>query len=323
MQTVMKQKTPTVSVIIPAYNEADNLIVLIPLVVQVLKKAIRQNEKIEILIIDDGSTDKTDQAISKLQLTYPMLSLIRLSRNFGHQSALMAGLDNAQGDCVISMDADLQHPPKLLSALIKHWRKGKKIVYTVRKDPNTVSIFKRYSSKLFYKVFRYLSGVDLEPGAADFRLLDRSVVNIVKSMSESTVFLRGIIAWVGFDSIAVPYTAANRLNGTSHYTVLKMIKLAIVGITSFSIRPLYLMVVCGIVLSVISGIYGFYAIVMYLLFGKLVLPGWASIISSVLFIGGVQLILLGVVGIYIGNIYIETKRRPLYIIDSSTSKKSK
>lgn len=317
----MKQKSTTVSVIIPAYNEAGNLPVLIPLVVSELKKSLRRNETYEIVVIDDGSTDQTPKLLDVLHHKYKELTSIRFSRNFGHQSALMAGLEHAVGDCVLSMDADLQHPPKLIGTLLLHWRKGRKVVYTVRRDPATTSLLKRYSSRFFYSIFRFLSGVNLEPGAADFRLLDRKVVNIVTTMSESTLFLRGIIAWAGFDSIAIPYTASKRLKGTSHYTFIKMLKLAISGITSFSVRPLYLMVVCGILLSVVSGLYGVYAIAMFLLFGKFVLPGWASIISSVLFIGGVQLILLGVVGIYIGNIYIETKRRPLYIIDRITAKK--
>lgn len=317
----MKQKSPTVSVIIPAFNEAENLPVLIPLVVRQLEKSLKKSEAFEIIVIDDGSTDQTSKRLVQLQQKYHTLSWIRFSRNFGHQSALMAGLEHASGACVISLDADLQHPPKLIHTLLSHWRKGKQVVYTVRQDPHSTALLKHFSSVLFYSVFRFLSGVKLEPGAADFRLLDRKVVNVVKSMSESTLFLRGIIAWVGFDAIAVPYIASARYKGRSHYTVLKMIKLAIAGITSFSVRPLYLMVICGCGLSVISGLYGVYAILMFLLHGTFVLPGWASIISSVLFIGGVQLILLGVVGIYIGNIYLETKRRPLYIIDRIITKK--
>ncbi|MBP9699700.1 glycosyltransferase family 2 protein [Candidatus Woesebacteria bacterium] len=319
----MKQKSITVSVIIPAYNEAGNLPVLIPLVVSELKKSLRKNETYELLVIDDGSIDETPKQLKTLQQKYKELYSIRFSRNFGHQSALMAGLELAVGECVISMDADLQHPPKLLSTLLLHWRKGKKVVYTVRRDPDSASILKRFSSRFFYIVFRFLSGVSLDPGVADFRLLDRKVVDVVKTMSESTMFLRGIIAWAGFDSVAVPYIASKRFRGTSQYTIIKMLKLAVGGITSFSVRPLYMMVVCGILLSVVSGMYGVYAVIMFLLYGKFVLPGWASIISSVLFIGGVQLILLGVVGIYIGNIYIETKRRPRYIIDSINAKKVK
>lgn len=317
----MKQKSPTVSVIIPAYNEAENLPVLIPLVVSQLRKSLKSNENFEIIVIDDGSTDQSFKRLVVLQQKFPSLYWIRFSRNFGHQSALMAGLEYALGACVISMDADLQHPPKLIPTLLSHWRKGKQVVYTVRQDSSSTTFFKHISSSLFYGCFRFLSGVKLEPGAADFRLLDRKVVNVVKTMSESTLFLRGIIAWVGFDAIAVPYVASDRYKGKSHYTVLKMTKLALAGITSFSVRPLYMMILCGAALSVISALYGVYAVVMFLWHGTFVLPGWASIISSVLFIGGVQLILLGVVGIYIGNIYLETKRRPLYIIDSISTKK--
>lgn len=316
----MRTKDLTVSIIIPAFNEQENIPPLIKQVLKVLKTSLRRHESFEIIIVDDGSTDQTFSVIRTLTKKDKNIFYLSLSRNFGHQSALKAGLDCSRGNCVISLDADLQHPPALISTLLSEWRKGVEIVYTVRTQAEGTSFRKSLLSDLFYKSFRMLGGVQLEIGAADFRLLDRKVVAVIKQLPESVLFLRGMISWIGFKKKAIPYKANARMRGQSHYTYRKMLLLAISGITSYSIRPLYGAVILGILFSFLSGLYAIYAIGMYVFFDRLILPGWASIITSILFIGGVQLCMLGILGIYIGNIYIETKRRPLYIVSRTNRK---
>jgi glycosyltransferase involved in cell wall biosynthesis len=302
-------KNFTVSIVIPAFNEAGNIEQL----VRKLVDTLMDYHNYEILFVDDGSEDKTLEILKALCRRYNRVRYISLSRNFGHQNALKAGLDHAIGDCVITMDADLQHPPYLIPQLISKWQEGYEVVYTIRLDDPRVSFLKRKTSNLFYKFMNWLSDVHIPKGAADFRLLDRSVVDVLKDTKEYHLFIRGITAWVGFRQYAFEYVPDERYSGKSKYTVRRMAGFALAGITSFSLKPLGLSIILGLFFAVLSFAYGVYAILTKLLTDQAV-PGWASVLASVLFIGGIQLIVLGIIGEYIGKLVMESKQRPHYII---------
>lgn len=311
----MKNKNYSVSIVIPAFNEAGN----IDLLVRKLKDQLKNYYDYEILFVDDGSEDKTLEILKALCKKNHRVRYISLSRNFGHQNALKAGLDNASGDCVITMDADLQHPPYLIPQLIAKWREGYEVVYTVRLEDHRISFLKRKTSKLFYKVMNWLSDIHIPRGAADFRLLDRSVVNVLKDTKEFYLFIRGITAWMGFRQYAIEYAPDERYSGKTKYTIKRMAGFALTGITSFSIKPLRLSILLGLFFAVLAFGYGVYAILMKLLTDQAV-PGWASVLVSVLFIGGIQLIVLGIIGEYIGKLFMESKRRPHYVIKEKSQK---
>lgn len=298
-----------VSVVIPAFNEEANL----PVLAGELEKVLSAYDDYEIIFVDDGSADNTLEVIKKLRQANPKINYLSFSRNFGHQYALKAGLDHASGDCVISMDADMQHPPHLLPQLIENWQKGNDIVYTIRQENSTSGWFKRKTSNLFYKLLRLITGLKTPQGAADFRLLDRRVVDALKSAPEKVLFLRGFISWLGFKQIGLPYQPSPRFAGTSHYTLSKMFALAVTGITSFSIQPLRLATYLGLIvagLGVVFALYTFYA----RLFTDTTITGWASLMIVVLILGGTQLFIMGIFGEYLGTIFIESKRRPAYIM---------
>jgi glycosyltransferase involved in cell wall biosynthesis len=302
-------KNFTVSIVIPAFNEAGNIEQL----VRKLDDILMDYHHYEILFVDDGSEDKTLEILKAMCHKYRRVRYISLSRNFGHQNALKAGLDHAIGDCVITMDADLQHPPYLIPQLISKWQEGYEVVYTIRLDDHRVSFLKRKTSNLFYKFMNWLADLRIPKGAADFRLLDRSVVNVIKDSKEYHLFIRGITAWVGFRQYAIEYAPDERYSGKSKYTVKKMAGFALAGITSFSLKPLRLSILLGLFFAVLAFAYGVYAILMKF-FTDQAVPGWASVLASVLFIGGIQLIVLGIIGEYIGKLVMESKQRPHYII---------
>jgi dolichol-phosphate mannosyltransferase len=298
-----------ISVVIPAYNEAGN----IELIAKKVSDQLKKTASYEIIFVDDGSSDLTLEEIKKVATMDSSVKFISFSRNFGHQKALKAGLDHANGDCVISMDADLQHPPELISKLIEKWREGYNIVITIRKDLQNIGFIKKLTSRLFYKVINMISNLDIPLGAADFRLLDRKVVDELKKFNENWLFIRGIISWLGYNQTFIEYTIQNRQFGQSKYSFKKMISFALQGITSFSIIPLRASIMAGLFISFCSFLYTVYALFDKFYF-KTTVPGWTSILISVLFLGGIQLIFLGVIGEYLGKMFIETKRRPNYII---------
>ena len=298
-----------VSLVIPTYNEVGNLEKLYEEIVRNLSSKYSY----EIIFVDDGSTDESLKIIKKIKKNDKRIKFISFTRNFGHQSALKAGLDNAKGDCVISLDADLQHPPSMISEMLKEWKKGFKIVYTKRVREDNTSYYKLITSKLFYYIINKLSQVRIEYGMADFRLLDRKVVEIIKNTSESAFFLRGLVAWTGFPSKSITYTPDERYSGQTKYSLHKMMNMAIDAVTSFSIVPLRLATILGFFISLVSGIYALYAVIVWITDSK-VITGWPSVIVSVLFIGGMQLMMLGIVGEYVGKVFLESKKRPLYII---------
>jgi dolichol-phosphate mannosyltransferase len=239
---------------------------------------------------------------------------LSFSRNFGQQSALRAGLEYSTGDCVISMDADLQHPPELLIEMISKWEEGYDIVYTIRKDIENVTVFKNITASVFYKLINYLSDIEIKQGSADFRLLDKRIVKILTNdITEYHLFYRGLISWIGYNQTSIEYIPKRRFSGKTKYSVLKMINLAIDGITSFSIKPLKLAILLGLILFILSGIYGLYALGMSV-FTDQTVKGWTSVILSILFVGDINMVLLGIIGEYVGKIYIQSKKRPYFLL---------
>jgi len=238
-----------ISIVIPVYDEAENVAVIAGKINAVFEK---NGHDYEIIFVDDGSTDTTLVELSKLSSANPHIFFISFSRNFGHQNALKAGLDNARGDCVISMDGDLQHPPSMIDQFISYWEQGYEIVYTIRNADTHSSWFKRTSSKLFYKVMSLMSEVDIEHGTADFRLLDRVVVDQLKRLPEVGPFYRGLVKWVGFKQRSISYMPDRRHSGRTKYSLNKMLQLAMEGVTSFNTRPLMFSITTGFFFSFFS-----------------------------------------------------------------------
>lgn len=298
------------SIILPVHNEEENLISLYERLTAILQKL---NLSYEIIFVDDGSTDSSAKIITDLNQKDSKVKLLCFSRNFGHMVALSAGLDYAQGKAVITMDADLQHPPELIPKLVEKWKEGNEIVNTLRKETKGVGILKIYSAGVFYWLINKITKINLPANAADFRLLDRKVVEALKQIHERSRFLRGIISWIGYKQEFIEYEAAPRLKGKTKYSLGKMIAFALDGITSFSSFPLRLSTYFGLLVALLSFIYILYAIYIRI-FTNQAIPGWTSVLVTVLFIGGVQLIFLGIIGEYLSRVYEETKQRPLYLV---------
>jgi len=309
MKEPMKNKDFKVSVVVPAFNEEGNIRKLTEKLVDILK----DYTDYEILFVDDGSQDNTLEILKGLHERDSRVHYLSLARNFGHQNALKAGIDHASGDCVITMDADLQHPPELIPQMIEKWLEGYDMVYTIRKDGPHLSFLKRKTSAVFYRLMNRLSDIRIPRGAADFRLLDRAVVDVLKDLKEYFLFFRGITAWVGFRQYGIEYIPDKRFAGQTKYSTKRMLGFALTGITSFSLKPLRLSILLGVFLAFLAFVYGIYAILMKI-FSNQAVPGWASVLVSVLFIGGIQLIVLGIIGEYIGKLFMESKRRPHYIV---------
>lgn len=299
-----------ISVVIPVYNEEPNLLTLHKRLSNVISRGD------ELIFVDDGSNDQSWDLISRLHREDNRVRAIRLSRNFGHQVALMAGIDIAKGNAVITMDADLQHPPEFIASLVSKWKEGYEVVYATRSHRGHLRLFKRLTSSSFYRLTQLIARRAPPPLAADFRLLDMKVVNELRKLKERTRFLRGLVGWVGFEEICIPYEEDRRHAGTSKYTFAKMVRLAVDGITAFSSFPLRLSFYFGLLVSILSFIYALYAIYVHFFTSEAV-PGWTSVLVSVLFLGGVQLITLGIVGEYLSRVYEEVKERPLYIVRES------
>lgn len=305
---------PLVSVVVPAFNEAENIPLLHRQVAAVLEKTVPGNW--ELIFVDDGSRDPTWSVISNLAAEDPGVRGARLSRNFGHQYALMAGMEMARGEAVISMDCDLQHPVEMIPVLIEKWRAGFKVVKTLRQDDCEVGWFKRWTSRAFYRLFSYLSGVDLKPGMADFRLLDRQALNELMRFREEGLFLRGLVEWIGFASCAIPYQAGERVCGRSAYSFRKMVSLAWKGVSSFSILPLRIGIMLGLIGSLVSAIGVFYAF-FGKIFGYGTVPGWASTLMVISLLFSLLFVYLGILGEYISRIVVEVRRRPRFIVSDT------
>jgi dolichol-phosphate mannosyltransferase len=266
----------------------------------------------ELVLVDDGSSDRTPQLLEQIAARDERVRVVSLSRNFGHQTALTAGLDHARGDAVAMIDADLQDPPELIPEMLDHWRRGTDVVYAVRKRRDGETRFKLTTARWFYKLFSALGDVALEPDSGDFRLLDRAPLDALLSMRERNRFLRGMTVWIGYTQTAVPYERDARYAGETKYTLKKMIKFALDAVSSFSHVPLQFATVLGFLISSVA-----FALVPVIIILRIVgsyLPGFGSLTIAILLLGGVQLITLGILGEYVGRIYDEVKGRPLYFV---------
>lgn len=272
--------------------------------------------QVRVIFVDDGSRDRTVEEISTIALRDKRVGLLRLSRNFGHQAALTAGLDAVDADAVITMDIDLQHPPEKIPQFIEAWENGAELVSGVRATSASLGMFKRVTSTMFYRILNRLASYSITVDSPDFRLLDRRVVNAVRSVREQSRFLRGIYAWVGFRQATVAYDEAPRTAGGTHYRTGDMLLLALAAVLSFSRLPLRLATYLGLMVSGLAFAFGIYALVMNLVFHE-VIRGWTSLAVLLSFLSGVQLMFMGVLGEYLGQVLDETKRRPLYIVSET------
>ena len=299
----------SISCVVPCYNEAENLERLLPQLSAALALLAPQWE---IVLVDDGSADATGERMARWT-RQPGVRALQLSRNFGKEAALTAGLQAAAGQVVVVMDSDLQHSPSLLDTFVRHWRAGADVVYAVRTQREAESGFKRLGVRWFYGLINGADRFEVPPGAGDFRLMDRKVVRALLALPERNRFMKGLYAWVGFEAVAVPYVPDERAHGQSHFSPLRMIALALDGLTAFTVWPLRAVISLGFVLALLAFGYGAYLIVDYLLYGHDV-SGWTTIVVSLMLFAGIQLVSLGVVGEYVGRIYGEVKQRPLYVV---------
>jgi polyisoprenyl-phosphate glycosyltransferase len=303
------------SVVIPAFNEEGALPELLPRVGRVLDSL---GADWELIVVDDGSTDGTWAIVEAASRDDPRIRGIRLSRNFGHQVALTAGLSAAVGDAVVTMDGDLQHPPETIPALLAKANEGFDVVYGVRSMTDAEGWLKIRSARLFYRTVNALSSLDLPIGAADFRLMSRRVVDALLAMPERHRFLRGMTRWVGFPQATVQYDRDARFRGRSKYTYRAMLKLAMDAIVGFSSFPLRLASMLGMLLAFLGGLYFLYALGVRVFFADEAVQGWTSVVGVVLVLGGVQLACIGIIGQYLGRMYDELKNRPLFVVQADT-----
>ena len=304
---------PLVSIVVPAYNEASVLPEFYERVSGVLEKLDRY--RWEIIFINDGSKDETQAVIDELHHRDPRVGGLQLSRNFGKEIAMTAGLDHAQGDAVIVIDADLQDPPELFGNLLDEWQNGFDVVYARRTRRDGESWFKKATARYFYRVIGRLSKVDVPADTGDFRLMSRRAVATLLKLREQHRFMKGLFAWVGYPAKAVDYQRAPRAAGTTKFNYWKLWNFAIEGITSFSILPLKIATYLGVGISIVAFLFGLWIVAKTLIWGDTV-AGYPSLIVTVLFLGGVQLFFVGVIGEYVGRIYNETKGRPLYVVQT-------
>ena len=298
------------SVIIPVFNEEE----IVAETYRVLEEELKGVEH-ELIFVNDGSKDKTREIVEGLLPNNPNNKIINFSRNFGHQAAFSAGLDHASGDAVVIIDGDLQDPPSLIHEMLEKWREGYQVVYAQRNKRKGETIFKRFTAFCFYRLIGKLTSIDIPPDTGDFRLMDRCVVDQLKNLPERSRFLRGLVCWVGFKKIGVKYDRAERTAGTSKYPLKKMMRLAFDGITGFSSAPLKISFYLGFIATIVGFGVFVWSILEKFLSPATTVPGWASLMTAIVFFAGVQLISIGILGEYIGRIYDEVKQRPLYIED--------
>ncbi|WP_304729558.1 glycosyltransferase family 2 protein [Rhodoferax sp.] len=302
--------TPSISCVIPAYNEARSLGALVP---DILNALLALSEQIELIVVDDGSRDDTMAVMHSLCARYPQVSYLKLSRNFGKEPALTAGMDAAQGDVVILMDADGQHPVSLLPEMVAQWRAGFDVVYAVRSTREDQSGLQIKLTGWFYKLVNLGNRVKIPANAGDFRLMDRKVVVALKRLTERNRFMKGLYAWVGFNSIAIDYQPLPRTDGKSNFGLRGSLSLAFTGILAFSIAPLRALTLTGFLLSVLALGYGLWVVGEYFISG-IAVPGYATIVVGMMFFSGIQLLSIGILAEYVGRIYEEVKQRPNYLV---------
>ena len=307
----------TVTILIPCYNEEKSL----PFLHEALQKLMEENSHYQwqILFVDDGSKDNTLPVLKDLASRNSRYAYVSLSRNFGKENAMLAGFDFAQGDCMIIMDADLQHPPHMIPEMLKYWEEGYQDVYARRKDRNTDSWLRKKLSNWYYQLLQKTTRVDILQNVGDFRLLDRKCIDALKQLRESERYTKGMYCWIGFKKKEILFEPAERVAGESTFSYGRLISLAMDGFTSFTTAPLKISTVIGVVVSVLSFILMFIFLFKALFFGDPV-QGFPTLITVILFLGGVQLLSLGIIGEYLGRIFIETKNRPVYIVKETNLK---
>ncbi len=304
-----------ISVVVPLYDEEGNVVELLARISAVLDRTVRERgDEYEIVAVDDGSHDRTLTALREAQAGQPRLVIVSLSRNFGHQIAATAGLDAARGDAVILIDGDLQDPPELIEAFLQKWRDGYDVVYATRRTRKGESFFKVWTARAFYRVIRRLTKVSIPLDTGDYRLMDRRVVDALAQTRERHRFLRGLVSWVGFKQTGIEYERDARFSGSTKYPLSKMLRFAFDGIASFSEIPLRFATYFGFLVSAFAFVYT--VVVLALKFAGLNEPGYTSTMVAILFLGGVQLIGIGILGEYVGRIYDQVKGRPLYLVAS-------
>jgi len=307
--------SPVFTIIAPIYNELENLPILYDRIKEVMDKS---KQSWELILVDDGSTDGSTNVIREIAHNDSRIRPVIFARNFGHQIAVTAGLDYSRGQAVVIIDADLQDPPEVILQLIEKWEEGYEVVYAVRSDREGESIFKKVTASVFYRLIFRITDVKIPLDTGDFRLMDRKVVSVMNSMREHHRFLRGMSAWVGFKQVGVKYKRAARLAGETKYPFKKMMKLALTAITGFSYVPLQIATYMGFISAGISLI-AIPVVILMRILGSQQFTGQATTLIAVLFLGGVQLVSLGILGEYIGRIYDEVKGRPLYIVSEAPS----
>ncbi|CCI22487.1 glycosyltransferase family 2 protein [Microcystis aeruginosa] len=299
-----------ISVVVPLYNEEENVDALFGRLLAVLEAL---NTSYEVICVNDGSRDNTLKNLVEYHQRYPQIKVVNLSRNFGKDIAMSAGIDYSQGMAVIPIDADLQDPPELIAEMIEKWQQGYDVVYASRRVRIGESWFKRFSAEGFYQVINKLSQVSIPPNTGDFRLIDRRVVESIKKMPERQRFMKGIFAWVGYKQTSILFDREPRYQGQTKWNYWKLWNFAIDGITSFSFLPLKVWTYVGLIIALVSLVYASFLILRTIIFG-IDVPGYASLMVAVLFLGGIQLLTLGIIGEYIGRVYEEVKGRPLYLV---------
>ncbi len=309
----MEKIKEKLSVVAPAYNESENVELFFSTMKNVLDDVA---EQWEIICVNDGSKDDTLQKLIALNSEDARLKVINLSRNFGKEVALTAGLDYASGDAIIPIDFDLQDPPELIPEMIRLWKEGNDVVYATRTHREGESFIKKITASAFYRVITKITNIDIPKDTGDFRLMDRRVLDELKKLRETHRFMKGLFSWVGYKQVSLPYERKPRHAGTTSFNYWKLWNFAIEGITSFSIAPLQLATYSGLIVSLFAFLYAIIIIVKTLFFGADV-EGYPSMMVTILFLGGVQLITIGIIGEYIGRIYNEVKQRPLYIVSES------
>ena len=301
---------PSISCVIPAFNEARNLGMVVP---RILTTLASLSARIELIVVDDGSRDDTTQVMQSLRAAHPNLVYLKLSRNFGKEPALTAGIDAARGDVVFLMDADGQHPVELLPEMLEKWHAGSDVVYAVRKTRDDQSGLQVSLTGLFYTLVNYGNRVKIPANAGDFRLMDRKVVDALKRLPERNRFMKGLYAWVGFQSTAIDYQPLPRADGLSNFGLRGSLSLALTGMLAFSIAPLRALTLIGLVMSALAMGYGSWVVVEYFVTG-IAVPGYATIVVGMMFFSGIQLLSIGVLAEYVGRIYEEVKQRPAYLV---------
>jgi dolichol-phosphate mannosyltransferase len=312
----MGAAAPEVSIVLPAHNEAGNIAPIAAAIAQ----AMALQGSYEIVFVDDGSRDATLAAIREAARD-PAIRYVSFTRNFGHQAALRAGLRHARGRAVIVMDADFEHPPELIPQLIAAWKAGARIVATQRADDATVSAGKRLSSRLYYKVLDAIGDVRIEPGSADYMLLDRAVVDVVNGLEDQDIFLRGLVRWLGFPLVTIPYARGVRTHGESSFSLRRMVELALTGIAAHSVRPLRFAIWLALGFAALGLLFVVYALVSFL-FVQHTVAGWSSIVAVIAILGAAQLLVLGIIGDYVGRILRETRKRPSYIVAETEAERA-